>query len=395
MPWQECNPMDERLKFIARLLDGDAMSELCREFGISRKTGYKILNRYNTCGLQGLSDRSRRPYRQANQLPVQIETLIVRLKQDKPSWGAPKIRERLIRLYPDVHRPAISTVHAVLDRHGLVKRRRGRRNRAQGTPLSRPGEPNDLWCADYKGEFMLADRRYCYPLTVTDFASRYLIACEALSSTKEDYAFSVFESTFKEFGLPRAIRTDNGVPFAGPNALFNLSKLSVWWLRLGIEIERIKPGNPQQNGRHERMHLTLKLETTKPAAGNVLQQQDKFDDFIDCYNNERPHQALGMQCPAERYVPSTRPYQGLPELDYPLHDKTVTVTTCGRICFNRQKINLSQVFAGQNVGIKQVSDEIWLVTFMDYDLGYFDDETCRLEPVENPFGPKVLPMSSV
>lgn len=385
--------MDERLKFIARLLDGDTMSELCREFGVSRKTGYKIFHRYNTCGLQGLTDRSRRPYRQANQLPVQIETLIVRLKQDRPSWGAPKIRERLARLYPDVHRPAISTVHAVLDRHGLVKRRRGRRNKAKGTPLSRPGQPNDLWCADYKGEFMLADRRYCYPLTVTDFASRYLIACEALSSTKEDYAFSVFESTFKEFGLPRAIRTDNGVPFASPNALFNLSKLSVWWLRLGIEIERIKPGNPQQNGRHERMHLTLKLETTKPAAANVLQQQDKFDDFIDCYNNERPHQALSMQCPAERYAPSMRPYQGLPELDYPLHDKTVTVTTCGRICFNRQKINLSQVFAGQNVGIKQVSDEIWLVTFMDYDLGYFDDDTCRLEPVENPFGPKVLPMS--
>jgi len=385
--------MDERLKFIARLLDGDSMSELCREFGVSRKTGYKILNRYNTCGLQGLTDRSRRPYRQANQLPVQIETLIVRLKQDRPSWGAPKIRERLARLYPDVHRPAISTVHAVLDRHGLVKRRRGRRNKAKGTPLSRPGQPNDLWCADYKGEFMLADKRYCYPLTITDFDSRYLIACEALSSTKEDYAFSVFESVFKEFGLPRAIRTDNGVPFASPNALFNLSKLSVWWLRLGIEIERIKPGNPQQNGRHERMHLTLKLETTKPAAGNVLQQQDKFDDFIDRYNNERPHQALGMQCPAERYVPSTRPYQGLPDLDYPLHDKTVTVTTCGRICFNRRKINLSQVFAGQNVGIKQVSDEIWLVTFMDYDLGYFDDETCRLEPVENPFGPNVLPMS--
>jgi putative transposase len=385
--------MDERLKFIARLLDGDTMSELCREFGVSRKTGYKILHRYNTCGLQGLTDRSRRPYRQANQLPVQIETLIVRLKQDKPNWGAPKIRERLARLYPDVHRPAISTVHAVLDRHGLVKRRRGRRNRAKGTPLSRPGQPNDLWCADYKGEFMLADKRYCYPLTVTDFDSRYLIACEALSSTREDYAFSVFESIFKEFGLPRAIRTDNGVPFASPNALFNLSKLSVWWLRLGIEIERIKPGNPQQNGRHERMHLTLKLETTKPAGNNFLQQQDKFDDFIACYNNERPHQALGMQCPAERYVPSTRPYQGLPELDYPLHDKTVTVTTCGRICFNRQKINLSQVFAGQNVGIKQVSDEIWLVTFMDYDLGYFDDETCRLEPVENPFGPKVLPMS--
>lgn len=387
--------MDERLKFVARLLDGEKMAGLCREFGVSRKTGYKILDRYNNCGLEGLTDRSRRPYRQANQLPMQIETLIVRLKQDKPSWGAPKIRERLARLYPDVHRPAISTVHAVLDRHGLVKRRARRRNRAQGTPLSHPLQPNDLWCADYKGEFMLADRRYCYPLTISDSASRYLIACEALSTTKEVYAFSVFESAFKQFGLPRAIRTDNGVPFASPNALYGLSRLSVWWLRLGIEIERIKPGNPQQNGRHERMHLTLKLETTKPAARNFLQQQARFDDFIACYNNERPHQALNMQYPAERYVPSIRAYQGLPELDYPLHDKTVTVTTCGRICFNRQKINLSTVFAGQSVGIKQVGEQIWLVTFMDYDLGYFDDETCRLEPVANPFGPKVLPMSSV
>jgi putative transposase len=387
--------MDERLKFIGRLLDGEKMAPLCREFGISRKTGYKIFTRYNSTGLEGLTDRSRRPYRHANQLPLQIETQIVRLKQDKPSWGAPKIREKLARLYPDVHTPAISTVHAVLDRHGLVKRRRGRRNRAKGTPLSLPGQPNDLWCADYKGEFMLADRRYCYPLTITDFASRYLFACEALSTTKEAYAFPVFEGVFKEFGLPKAIRTDNGVPFASPNSLFNLSKLSVWWLRLGIEIERIKPGHPQQNGRHERMHLTLKLETTKPAGDNFLQQQARFDDFIDCYNKERPHQALNMQCPAERYVSSTRPYRGLPDLDYPFHDRTVTVTTCGRICFNRQKINLSQVFAGQSVGIKQVSDEIWLVSFMHYDLGYFDHQTCRLEPLENPFGPKVLPMSPV
>jgi putative transposase len=281
-------------------------------------------------------------------------------------------------------------VHAVLDRHGLVKRRMRRRNRAKGTVLSLPSQPNDLWCADYKGEFMLADRRYCYPLTITDFASRYLFACEALATTKEAYAFPVFEAAFKEFGLPRAIRTDNGVPFASPNSLFNLSKLSVWWLRLGIEIERIKPGHPQQNGRHERMHLTLKLETTKPAGSNFLQQQARFDEFIDCYNNDRPHQALQMQCPAERYVTSTRPYRGLPDLDYPFHDRTATVTTCGRICFNRQKINLSVVFAGQSVGIKQVSDELWLVSFMDYDLGYFDHETCRLEPIENPFGPKAL-----
>ena len=387
--------MDERVKFIARLLDGEAMSRLCEEFSISRKTGYKILKRYRDCGVDGLTDRSRRPYRHANQLPIQIETLIVRLKRERPAWGAPKIRERLARLYPDVHKPAISTVHAVLDRHGLVKRRKGRRNRASGTALKAVSEPNALWCADYKGEFMLADRRYCYPLTITDFASRYLIACEALHSTKEAYAFSVFESVFKAFGLPKAIRTDNGVPFASPNALYGLSRLSVWWLRLGIDIERIKPGNPQQNGRHERMHLTLKLETTRPAAENFLQQQARFDDFIHCYNNERPHQALAMCAPAEHYTPSPRPYEGLPELDYPFHDKTVTVTTCGRICFNRQKVNLSQVFAGQSVGIKQVDDQLWLASFMHYDLGYFDDESCRLEPIANPFGPKVLPMSPV
>lgn len=396
MPWKVCKPMDERLKFVARLLDGEKMAGLCREFGISRKTGYKILGRYHDSGLEALTDRSRRPYRQANQLPFQIETLIVRLKQDKPSWGAPKIRERLRRLYPDVHTPAISTVHAVLDRHGLVKRRsRHRRERREGTPLSQALEPNQLWCADYKGEFMLADKRYCYPLTITDFASRYLFACEALSTTKEAYAFTVFERIFKEFGLPGAVRTDNGVPFASPNALFNLSRLSVWWLRLGIAIERIKPGCPQQNGRHERMHLTLKLETTKPAGQNSLQQQAKFDDFIDSFNNERPHQAIGMRCPAELYRPSSRPYLGLPELDYPFHDKAVTVTTCGRICFKMQKINLSTVFAGQTLGIRQVDDRIWLVSFMHYDLGYFDDETCRLEPLQNPFGPKVLPMSQV
>ena len=239
---------------------------------------------------------------------------------------------------------------------------------------------------------MLADRRYCYPLTVTDHASRYLIACEALSTTKEAYAFSVFESIFKEFGLPKAIRTDNGVPFASPNALYSLSRLAVWWLRLGIDIERIKPGHPQQNGRHERMHLTLKLETTRPAAENFLSQQQRFDDFVRCFNTERPHQALAMRCPAELYTPSTRPYRGLPELDYAFHDKVVTVTTCGRICFDRRKINLSLVFAGQSIGIRQVDDHLWLASFMHYDLGYFDDETCRLEPIDNPFGPKVLPM---
>jgi putative transposase len=169
----------------------------------------------------------------------------------------------------------------------------------------------------------------------------------------------------------------------------------VWWLRLGIHIERIQPGHPQQNGRHERMHLTLKKEATKPAAQNFLQQQAKFDDFIDCYNHERPHQALDMKYPAELYLPSPRPYRGLSELHYPFHDRTITLTHCGRICFGRRKINLSTVFAGQNVGVKEVSDKIWLVTFMDYDLGFFDHETGRLGSAENPFAAKVLPMSPV
>jgi putative transposase len=384
--------MDERLRFVARLLEGEKMAVLCREFDISRKTGYKLFSRYKDSGVEGLTDRSRRPYRQGCQLPFPIENLILQLKREYPSWGAPKIREKIRRKHSEIQLPAISTVHAVLDRHGLVNRPRRRRYKAEGTALSRPLRPNELWCADYKGEFRLADRRYCYPLTITDAASRYLLSCEALSSTKSKYAFPVFERVFKDFGLPKAIRTDNGVPFASPNSLFGLSKLSVWWLRLGISIERIKPAHPEQNGRHERMHLTLKKEATKPAAKNLIQQQGKFDDFIEEYNQERPHQAIGMKYPAELYVSSSRPYAGLSDLQYPFHDRTITVTCCGRICIGRRKINLSTVFAGQNVGIKEVSDQVWLVSFMQYDLGFFDHETGRVTSAENPFGAKVLPM---
>src|SRR5215472_15562106 len=213
MPWKESSVIDERVRFVIRLKDGETMASLCREFGISRKTGYKIFDRYQQCGLDGLSDRARRPFRYANQLPEQVEAAIVSAKREKPHWGARKIRERLL--------------------------------------------PNHLWCTDYKGEFQLSDRRYCYPLTVTDYCSRYLLLCEALESNREDLAFPAFERLFQERGLPRAIRSDNGVPFASPHGLFQLSKLSVWWLWLGISIERIRPGHPQQNGRHERMHRVL------------------------------------------------------------------------------------------------------------------------------------------
>jgi transposase InsO family protein len=394
MPWKESSVMNERLRFVARLLEGEQMSHLCREFGISRKTGYKVFDRYKEHGLEALCDRSRRPVRYANQLPGQMESLIVGLKRDKPHWGARKIRELLVRrLASDVRVPAISTIHAVLDRHGLVKRMNKRRQRASGTPLSAGAAPNDLWCADYKGEFQLGNKAYCYPLTVTDHASRYLLLCEALESTREELAFTAFERLFQERGLPGAIRSDNGVPFASPNALFNLSKLSVWWLRLGIEIERIKPGKPQQNGRHERMHLTLKKEGTRPPGLNSLQQQARFDAFMQEFNTERPHQAIAMKCPAELYGPSPRPYQGLPELAYPFHDRDVLVTACGRLCLHRKKINISTVLAGQRLGIKEVDEGIWLVSFMHYDLGYIDLEQKTLQPTDNPFGPGMSPMS--
>ena len=393
MPWNECKPMDERLRFIARLLEGEKMAPLCREFGISRVTGYKIYNRYRDSGLDGLNDRSRAPYRQANRLPYQVEKTILGIKKEHPTWGARKIRDKLLRQYTMIKPPAVSTVHAVLDRNGLIKRRKRRRHKARGTALIGADAPNGLWCADYKGEFMLGNREYCYPLTISDYRSRYLLACEGVASTKSDFAFSVFERAFRDFGLPHAIRTDNGVPFASGNALFGLSRLAVWWLRLGIQIQRIKPGHPEQNGRHERMHLTLKKEATKPAAFNYLQQQQRFDHFIEVYNNERPHQALGGAYPGDVYTPSPRAYQPPAEPEYPFHDRTKLVTRCGRICLGRRKINLSSVFAGQLVGIREVDTDIWQVSFLEYDLGYFDEKRDRVEPGPSPFAPdKVLTM---
>ena len=395
MPWKESSVMEERLRFVARLLEGEAMSDLCREFEISRKTGYKIYNRYREHGLIALEDRSRRPIRYANQLPHQVECQIVQIKREKPRWGARKIRELLVkRLGGDVRVPAKSTVHAVLDRHGLVKRASSRRrNKAMGTALSAVSAPNALWCADFKGEFKLGNKQYCYPLTVTDQASRFILMCEALESTREATAFTAFERLFAERGLPDAIRTDNGLPFASPNGLYNLSKLSVWWLRLGVRIERIKPGKPTQNGRHERMHLTLKKEACRPAQGNTLQQQARFDEFVCEFNDERPHEALAMKTPGEVYEASPRPYQGLPEIEYPFHDRDILVTACGRICMHRKKINISSVLAGQRLGIKEVDDGIWLVSFMSHDLGYIDLEQKTLQTIDNPFGSRLSPMS--
>ena len=382
MPWRECCKMDERLRFVARLLEGEKMAVLCREFDISRKTGYKLFARYKDCGVEGLSDRSRRPYRHANRLPFQIETLIVQLKKEHPSWGAPKIREKLRRLHSEIQLPAISTVHAVLDRHDLVTRgRRTVRYHAEGTGLSTPTRPNDLWCADYKGEFMLADRRYCYPLTITDFASRYLLCCDALATTKEMYAFTVFERAFKDFGLPLAIRTDNGTPFASNSAFFGLSKLSVWWLRLGIAIERIKPGNPQQNGRHERMHRTLKAETARPAAADLRAQQRRFHAFRRRYNEVRPHEALGQQPPSRLYTTSPRPLpRRLAPVEYPPHYEVRRISAPGNMSWHSRNITVSTVLIGEDIGLEPIDDGEWDIHFGPIRLGRFDERHHRIMP---------------
>lgn len=303
MGWQECSVMDEKLKFIARYLEGETITSLCKEFDVSRTTGHGLIKRYREMGSQALVAQNRAPKRYANKLPIQVEALILDLKRKYKNWGAPKIREKIIKAFPDVKTPAKSTIHAVLDRNGLVEKRRGRkRYKNEGTILTHVKNPNDLWCADYKGEFMTGDKRYCYPLTITDYASRYLIHCNALASTQMEFAFESFERAFKEYGLPKAIRTDNGAPFASAQSFYHLTQLSVWWMRLGINVERITPGCPQENGRHERMHLTLKQETTRPPRANIIAQQEEFDKFINIYNYERPHAGINNKVSAPSTV---------------------------------------------------------------------------------------------
>jgi len=390
MPWMETSVMDERVKFIGRILSGEGMAQLCREFGISRATGHKIWNRYRQDGTRGLYNRSRAPHKHPNQLPFEIEQLIVRLKKEKPRWGAPKIRELVRNKYHNIKVPAISTVHCVLDRHGLVdKHRRRNKYHATATYLSVPQQPNDLWCTDFKGQFRIKNGAYCFPLTISDFVSRYIISCEALSNTEINPCFAVFEEAFHEHGLPVAIRSDNGAPFASGNSIWNLTRLSVWWIRLGIKLERINPGNPQENGRHERMHRTLKLEATNQAIGNLLQQQEKFDYFREEFNCQRPHQAISMKRPADVYKQSERKYTGLQDITYPGYDKSLMITNCGRVCLNDQKIHISKAFANQPVGLQEVDSGIWKIDFMSYTLGFFDEESDRFSPTDDPFGFKM------
>jgi putative transposase len=296
MPWSQTTPMDHKTQFIADYLRQQlSMTELCELYGISRKSGYKLIDRYLQYGPQGLEERSRKPGSHPNETPAQVVQAIVEARQRHPSWGAKKLLRILTKRHGCWSFPARSTVCDILSRHGLVPKRRNRRHIGHpGKPSSQILAPNDVWSADFKGQFKTGDGIYCYALTVTDGFSRYLLGCQALPSTSVAEAKPVFTRLFKEFGLPKRIRTDNGVPFA-TNTLARLSQVSAWWVRLGILPELIEPGKPQQNGRHERMHRTLKAETTRPPANTGRGQQRRFNRFREEFNCERPHEALDMQ----------------------------------------------------------------------------------------------------
>jgi transposase InsO family protein len=372
MPWKAKRPVDLKMDFIARLRRGERMAELCREYGISRKTGHKLKKRVEQLGAAGLEEQSRAPRHIPHKTPPELVELLVAEKHQHPTWGAKKLKDVLERRLGHSF-PAASTIHGALLRSGLVESRKRRpRYVPQPTTLRQAGAPNDVWCIDYKGQFRLGDQSYCYPLTVTDQHSRFLLGCEGMAAISDEAARDVCAEIFQTYGLPVVIRSDNGVPFAS-TGLAGLTKLSAYWLRLGIDLERIRPAHPEENGQHERMHRTLKRETTRPARANLLQQQERFDAFLEEFNLERPHEALGMKRPAEVYQPSPRPCPArLPELAYPTHDDVLTVSRHGDIYLARQgQMRLTPALAGQHVGVRELDDGRWLVTYANIDLGHF------------------------
>lgn len=366
--------MSERIRFVTRAEQGESIRDLAREFGISEKTAHKFLRRWKDHGVEGLDDRSHAVKRIPHRTAPEVVELILVTRRAHPTWGARKIKQRLEVTHPGVPTPSSFTIQSWLRQAGLIKpQRRRRRAILHPTSLTAPQGPNDIWATDFKGQFRLGNGRLCYPLTATDLSSRYVLACEGLESTEGGPVWPIFEHLFSEYGLPRIIRTDNGPPFAS-RGLAGLSRLSARWLQLGIAHERITPGEPQQNGSHERMHRTLKQETTRPAKPTLLQQQERFDAFVDEFNHERPHQALAMRCPASLYYPSPRRYHGLKELTYPLHDDVCRVDARAVIKMpNGGDCYLTHALSGHNVGIREVEDGRWLITFASVDLGYYDE----------------------
>lgn len=381
MPWSQTSPMDQRTQFIADYLrESLSVTELCELYGVSRKTAYKWIDRYLRRGPAGLEEQSRRPRQSPNQTAEEIVTAILEARRRHPTWGGKKLLTLLHKGHPRWLLPGRSTVCDILSRHGLVPKQRKRRHIGHpGKPTSLILAPNDLWSADYKGQFRTGDGQYCYPLTVADGFSRYLLGCQGLNCTAVNEAKPVFTRLFKEYGLPKRIRTDNGVPFA-TNTLARLSKLSAWWVRLGILPEFIEPGKPQQNGRHERMHRTLKAETTRPAAGSLVAQQRKFNIFRQEFNHERPHEALDQQTPASCYSTSPRPMPNkLPPLEYPDRFEVRYVSANGGIRWKRDWVNVSTVCIGEYVGLEEIDDGIWSVYFGPLKLGRLIERHMRIE----------------
>ncbi len=383
MPWSQTSPMDQRTQFIADFLrETLSVTELCDLYGVSRKTGYKWIDRYLHHGPAGLAERSRRPACSPNATPAEIVEAFLEGRRRHPTWGAKKLLTIVHKRHPRWDLPRRSTVCDILSRHGMVPKKRNRRKIGHpGKPTSSILAPNDTWCADFKGQFKTGDGIYCYPLTVTDGYSRYLLGCQGLLTTAVKESKPVFTRLFKEYGLPKRIRTDNGVPFA-TNTLARLSSLSAWWVRLGVLPELIEPGKPQQNGRHERMHKTLKAEATKPPAGNLPAQQRKFNHFRSEFNDERPHEALDQQTPGSLYVPSTREMPTkLPPLEYPDRFELRYVSANGGIRWNNGWLNVSIVCAGEYVGLEEIDDGVWNVYFGPLKLGRLLERHMRIEDV--------------
>jgi len=382
VPWKESDPVSERLEFVKRWLDGERVVDLCREFGISRKTGYKIRARYEELGPRGLFDLPRARKTQSRRTPPEVEQAVLAMRAKHPTWGPLKLEASLRRRQPGIRVPSSATIGKILERNNVVRRRCRRKTYTPyQSPLREALAPNDIWCADFKGQFKLGNGRYCYPLTITDRYSRVIIRCEALENAKCDPAIAVFDQAFREYGLPTVIRTDNGVPFAA-RGLWALSRLSVHWLRLGIWPERIAPAHPEQNGQHERMHLVLKQETTRPPGMNILQQQERFDRFVDVYNDERPHEALEQRPPRELYARSPKQFPSeLPVPEYPLHDEARRVHSNGQLWLEKGHcFKLTAALAGETIGMREVEGNRCLVTFMQLDLGHYDFNTKLFEP---------------
>lgn len=373
------------MELMARLRQGEKLADLCREYGISRKTGNKFKKRFEEVGITGLQDQSRAPKMIPHKTPPEVVELIVAARKKHPTWGPRKIKETVQRRLGRML-PAPSTIGDILAFHGLVQPRK-RRGKFTSTPtlLRDANAPNDTWCIDYKGHFRLGDTTYCYPLTLTDQFSRYILGCEGMGAISDEAARDVCESVFRMHGIPKVMRSDNGVPFAS-TGLAGLTQLSVYWLRLDIILERIRPASPQENAQHERMHRTLKAETTRPARTNLLQQQERFDEWVDEFNQQRPHEALDMKTPSDVYTPSTRPHPTkLEELTYPTHDDVLRVSSIGLVHLTgRRQIYLAKALTGQTVGIRETTPDRWLVTFAQLDLGHIEPNSNHFTPTPPP-----------